>query len=158
MLTHMRSTTVHRHHDFLCSIGTSTLVGLLYQYHDVMQESYSSASTTGQRAVIPPCPRRNQTTSTSGDRGLPPDGLLQRAKVNKTSSACLALPSFRLVSFLLFFPDTWSVFISLRSDSSAAPSRISDIFLPTEMGKQKERMVYKKIVFRSSIVPRNSIP
>ncbi|EAL22299.1 hypothetical protein CNBB4740 [Cryptococcus deneoformans B-3501A] len=89
----------------------------------------------GNRLSFHLVPDVTKQTSTSDDRDLLPDS----CKINRTSFD-LPLLSFRLVSILLFFPNTWSVFISLRSDSSAAPSRISDIFLPTEMGKQKERM------------------
>ncbi|UOH84222.1 hypothetical protein LQV05_001016 [Cryptococcus neoformans] len=58
--------------------------------HDIMQESHSPASTTGRRAVIPPCPRRNQTTSTSDDRELPPNS----CKVNEQNVFGLPLLSF----------------------------------------------------------------
>ncbi|OWZ56831.1 hypothetical protein C368_01543 [Cryptococcus neoformans 125.91] len=49
-------------------------------YHDVMQESHSPASTTGQRALIPPRLDVTKQTSTSDGRNLPPDS----CKINKT--------------------------------------------------------------------------
>lgn len=68
----------------------------------------------------------------------------------------LASSFFRLVSILLFFPTLgWCSFPS--GPTVQSPPRLSNIFIPREMSKQKERRVHKKIVFRSSIVPRKSI-
>ena len=92
-------------------------------------------------------PEVTKQTSTSDDLYCP--------TLVKSTEASFDLPllSFRLVSTLLFFPNTWSVF----NLTAPPPPRVSDNSLPREMSKQKERRVYKKIVFRSSIVPRKSI-
>lgn len=111
-----------------------------------------------------PCPRCNQTDLHLRQLRLTAR-LLQQRKPTKYPSA-----SFGLVSSffspgqhpLLFFPNTWPMFTSLRSDHPT-PSQVSDIFIPREMSKQKEEridlmMVHKKVAFRSFIVPQEINP
>lgn len=114
-----------------------------------MQESHSAASLTGQRDIIPPRPRSNQT-----NLHLRRPRFIARFLQNQP----------RHLSACLFFRFAWSALSSSSptlgqcsfppGPTAPSPPRVSGNFLPREMSKQKEGKVYKKIAFRSFHSPQ----